>query len=102
MTTYTLHALKNTEKFVELLRNLRKKIETLEKEKAGLLSEIDCLKEKGEVKARELESEVIVLRKEVKVLEKLLNVKKTSTKQKGSKTKDFIILQSNQRCSYDL
>lgn len=54
------------------------------------------------MKARELESEVIVLRKEVKVLEKLLNVKKTSTKQKGSKTKDFIILQSNQRCSYDL
>jgi len=76
MTLYTLHALKNTEKkFMELLRNLRKKIETLEKEKAGLLAEIEGLKEKGEARARELEGEVTVLRKEVKALEKLLNVK---------------------------
>ena len=60
---------------MELLRNLRKKIETLEKEKAGLLVEIEGLKEKGEAKAGELENEVTVLRKEVKALEKLLNVK---------------------------
>ncbi len=76
MTTQTLHALKDTEdKFMELLRNLRKKIETLEKEKADLLAEIESLKEKAREKARELESEVTTLRKEVKALEKLLNVK---------------------------
>jgi len=81
MATYTLHTLKNTEKkFAELLRSLRKKIETLEKEKAGLLAEIDSLKEKGEAKAHELENEVTMLRKEVKALEKLLNVKEKSTK----------------------
>lgn len=52
-----------------------KKIETLEKEKAGLLTEIESLKEKGEARARELENEVTVLRKEVKALETFLNVK---------------------------
>jgi len=84
MTTYTLQALKNTEKkFMELLRKLRKKIETLEKEKAGLLAEIEALKEKGEVKARELENEVTTLRKEVKALETLLNVKEKNTKQRN-------------------
>jgi len=65
---------------MELLRSLRKKIETLEKEKAGLLAEIESLKEKGEAKAHELENEVTMLRKEVKTLEKLLNVKEKSTK----------------------
>jgi len=60
---------------MELLKNLRKKIETLEKEKAALLAEIEGLKERGEAKARELENEVVVLRKEVKALETLLNVK---------------------------
>lgn len=58
---------------MQLLQNLRKKIETLEKEKADLLAEIQSLKEKGEAKARELEKEVIVLRKEVKALETLFN-----------------------------
>jgi len=76
MTVPTLHALIDTErKFMELLRNLREKIETLEKEKADLLAEIENLKEKGEAKARELENEVAMLRKEVKALEKLLAVK---------------------------
>ena len=65
---------------MELLGNLREKIETLEKEKAGLLAEIESLKEKGEAKAHELENEVTMLRKEVKTLEKLLNVKEKSTK----------------------
>jgi len=68
---------------MELLRKLRKKIETLEKEKAGLLAEIEALKEKGEVKARELENEVTTLRKEVKALETLLNVKEKNTKQRN-------------------
>jgi len=81
MTTHTFHALKNTEKkFMELLRDLREKIEMLEKEKAGLLAEIESLKEKGEAKARELENEVTMLRKEVKTLETLLNVREKSTK----------------------
>jgi len=81
MTPRTLQALKDTErKFMELLGNLRKKIETLEKEKAGLLAEIEGLKEKGEAKAGELENEVTMLRKEVKALEKLLNVKEKNTK----------------------
>ena len=82
MTAQGLQALKDTEKFMELLRNLRRKTETLEKEKAGLLAEIESLKEKGEAKARELENEVGMLGKEVKALEKLLNVKeKTRNKE---------------------
>ncbi len=60
---------------MELLRNLREKIETLEKEKEGLLAEIESLKQKGKAKARELENEVTMLKKEVKALETLLNVK---------------------------
>lgn len=60
---------------MESLTKLRERIETLEKEKSGLLVKIESLKEKGEAKARELENEVAMLRKEVKVLEKVLNVK---------------------------
>lgn len=60
---------------MELLRNSSEKIEKLEKEKAGLLAEIESLKGKGEAKAQELENEVTTLRKEVKALEKLLNIK---------------------------
>jgi predicted nucleic acid-binding Zn-ribbon protein len=63
---------------METLTNLRKRIETLQKEKVGLLVEIEGLKEKGEAKARELEDEVTILRREVKGLEKLLNVKDVS------------------------
>jgi predicted nucleic acid-binding Zn-ribbon protein len=66
------------EKFMELLRNLGEKIEKLEKEKAGLLAEIERLKGKGEAKAQELENEVTTLRKEVKALENLLNIKETA------------------------
>jgi len=65
---------------MESIRNLREKIEKLEKEKSGLLAEIESLKEKGEAKARELENEVTTLRKEVKALERLLNVKEKGTK----------------------
>jgi len=63
---------------METLTNLRTRIETLQKEKVGLLVEIEGLKEKGEAKARELENEVTILRREVKGLEKLLNVKDVS------------------------
>lgn len=76
MIAHSFPTLKNIEKrFMELLRNLREKIETLEKEKASLLTEIESLKQKGKAKARELENEVTMLKKEVKALETLLNVK---------------------------
>lgn len=76
MITQSLQALKDVEReFMQLLRNLRKKIETLEREKAGLLAEIESLKEKGEAKARELENEVMMLRKEVEALETLFGTK---------------------------
>jgi predicted nucleic acid-binding Zn-ribbon protein len=76
MTTQSLQALKNLEReFMQLLRDLRKKIETLEKEKTGLLAEIESLKEKGEAKASRLENEVTLLRKEVEALETLFNTK---------------------------
>jgi len=89
MTTPTLLALKNTEmKFMELLRNLRKKIKTLEKEKAGLLAEIESLKEKAQARAHELENDVTMLRKEVKALEKLLNVKE-KPRNKEIQNEDF-------------
>jgi len=63
------------EEFMELLRDLRKKIETLEREKADLLAEIEGLKKVAQDRASKLEMEVTTLRKEVKALEKLLNVK---------------------------
>jgi uncharacterized protein YlxW (UPF0749 family) len=76
MITQSLQALKNVErKLIQLHKNLRKKINVLQKEKAGLLEEIESLKEKGEAKARELENEVTTLRKEVKALETLFNTK---------------------------
>jgi len=63
------------EEFMELLRDLRKKIEALEREKADLLAEIEGLKKVAQDRASKLEMEVTTLRKEVKALEKLLNVK---------------------------
>ena len=76
MTKQNLQALEKLEKeFTQLHKNLIKKIETLEQEKAALLAEIESLKEKGEAKARNLEKEVITLRKEVKALETLFNTK---------------------------
>jgi len=61
---------------MQLHRKLRKKIETLQKEKARLLAEIEGLQEKGEAKARKLENEVTTLNKEVKALETLFNTKR--------------------------
>lgn len=76
MTKQKLQALEKIEKeLTQLHKNLIKKIETLEKEKAALLAEIESLKEKGEAKARNLEKEVVLLRKEVKALETLFNTK---------------------------
>ena len=54
---------------------LWEKIERLEKEKAGLLTEIRSFREKGERKAHELEDEVTSLKKEVRALKRLLRIR---------------------------
>jgi len=65
---------------MESIKNLREKIELLEKERSSLLVRTESLKEKGEAKAVELENEVSGLRKDVKALAKLLDVKEKSSK----------------------
>jgi predicted nucleic acid-binding Zn-ribbon protein len=55
-----------------VLRELRKKIEALEKERASLLAEVENLKKVAEAKAGKLENEVSKLREEVKALKELL------------------------------
>ncbi len=56
---------------MQTLKNLREKIKTLETERANLMIEIEKLKS-GRVKVNALESEVIMLREEVKSLRELL------------------------------
>jgi len=86
MITQSFRALKDVEReLIQLNKNLRRKIKALQKEKAGLLEEIESLKEKGEAKARELENEVTILRKEVRALETLFN---TKAKHKTTKPKN--------------
>ena len=60
------------EGLMQTLKKLRKRIETLESEKADLLMEIEELKKKAEKKAETLEGEVSSLREEVKSLKELL------------------------------
>lgn len=55
-----------------VLRELRKKIEALENERAGLFAEVENLKKVAEAKAGKLENEVSKLREEVKALKELL------------------------------
>lgn len=57
---------------------LWKRIETLKKEKEGLLTELENLEKMAEAKASELENEVTTLRREVKALETLLDVKESN------------------------
>jgi len=56
------------------LKNLREKLKTLETERANLILEIDELKKMAEAKANALESEIGMLREEVKSLKQLLGV----------------------------
>ncbi len=56
----------------QTLRTLREKIETLEREKADLLKEIEELKKAAEEKAEALEGEVAMLRREARELKDLL------------------------------
>jgi len=65
---------------LESIRNLREKIEKLEKEKSSLLAEIENLEKRGEARVNDLENAVTTLRKEVKAFERLLNVKEKGTK----------------------
>jgi hypothetical protein len=60
------------------LKNLRDKIKTLETERANLMIEIDKLRKVAESRASALESEVGMLREEVKSLRDLLGYGKES------------------------
>jgi predicted RNase H-like nuclease (RuvC/YqgF family) len=68
--------------FMNTLKNLREKLKTLETERANLLVEIDELKKMAEAKANALESEIGMLREEVKSLKQLLGVGEMDTEQK--------------------
>ncbi len=61
---------------MQTLRNLREKIKTLETERANLMIEIDNLRKVAESRALALESEVGMLREEVKSLRDLLGYSK--------------------------
>lgn len=61
------------EELIQTFRSLRGKIENLESEKKDLLVEIEKLRKVGEEKASTLETEVATLRKEAKLLKKLVS-----------------------------
>jgi len=65
--------------FTNTLKNLREKLKTLETERANLLLEIDGLKKMADAKANALESEIGMLREEVKSLKQLLGVGEMDT-----------------------
>jgi len=65
--------------FVNTLKNLREKLKTLETERANLLLESDGLKKMAEGRANALESEIGMLREEVKSLRQLLGVAEMDT-----------------------
>jgi uncharacterized protein YlxW (UPF0749 family) len=58
---------------LQTLKNLRGKINTLETERYDLMVEIDALRKRAESRATVLESEVGMLREELKSLRELLN-----------------------------
>ncbi len=57
---------------VQTLKNLREKIKTLETERSNLMIEIDKLRKVAEARADALESEVTMMREEVKSLRDFL------------------------------
>jgi regulator of replication initiation timing len=59
------------------LRNVVERLKTLESERNNLLLEIEELKKMADSKARALESEVSMLREEVKSLRVLLGAEET-------------------------
>jgi len=60
------------EGFMVLLKSLRKRIEELETERAGLLEEVTELRQKADEKVESLESEVEKLKKEREALKDIL------------------------------
>jgi uncharacterized protein YlxW (UPF0749 family) len=68
-------------------RNIVEKLKTLETERNNLLLEIDELKKMADSKARALESEVSMLREEVKSLRMLLGTEETEPEVKPKKKK---------------
>jgi len=65
---------------MQTLKNLRDKIKTLETERANLMIEIDKLKKIADSRVNALESEVSMLREEVKSLRDLLGYSEESEK----------------------
>ena len=57
---------------MQLAEDLRERIESLERERARLLGELEGIREKLDTRATSLESEVDRLRKEKEMLQKLL------------------------------
>lgn len=55
------------------LKELRKKIESLEDEKTRLLEEVKTLRKEADEKAAALECEVVVLREEAESLKEMLD-----------------------------
>ena len=58
---------------MQLAEDLRERIETLERERARLLGELEGIKEQLNTKANSLESEVDRLRKEKEMLQRLMD-----------------------------
>jgi chromosome segregation ATPase len=67
---------------MQTLKNLREKIKTLETERSNLIIEIDKLKKVAESRVSALESEVLMLRDEVKSLRDLLGYTDEPERQK--------------------
>ena len=63
--------------FMSSLRNVVERLKTLETERKNLLLEIEELKKMADSKAKALESEVNMLREEVKSLRVLLGAEET-------------------------
>jgi predicted nucleic acid-binding Zn-ribbon protein len=63
--------------FMSSLRNVVERLKTLESERKNLLLEIEELKKMADSKAKALESEVSMLREEVKSLRVLLGAEET-------------------------
>jgi len=64
--------------FMSVLKNVVEKIRTLETERKNLLLEIEELKKMADSKAKALESEISMLREEVKSLRILLGAEETA------------------------
>jgi len=74
-------------KFMSNLRNVVEKLKALETERKNLLLEIEELKKVADAKTKALESEISMLREEVKSLRILLGAEETEPEFKPKKKK---------------